>query len=142
MALSKKKQEAFDRYIDSLEKLYAYRGIPCNICRDAFDTSCTVRRFESMTEANLKACEEPLPEPTEKQLSFIMTLLDKDYNSDYKKAYLMALAYGKGINRYQASEFISMLKTEEDMIYRWMHATKEDFDRHAEEVHAFIKMFS
>jgi len=140
MAISKKKLEAWNKVIEASKKVAEYRGLPFDEENCYFDGRDTVRKLEARAEYTLRLLDEPIPAPTEKQLSFLNILLDKPYNSGTKNAYLMRLVEDGEPNKYQVSALISKLKYGDDLIYGGYHVGSDDFERLDKEIEAIIAL--
>ena len=141
MALSKKKQEAINRVYDMEAKVAEYRGITDYRFSWKDYRKSTIRALENYAKAMEEMLTQPLEYCTDKQWSFLMILLSKDYNSGTKASFDAAVKAGKKLTKHQASELINALKTADDYIYgRYPNICQRDFEELDEKMEKIIAM--
>ena len=141
MAISKKKMEAITKFTNAEMEVAKYRGITDYTFSWKPKADMTIARLNYCTEKCLELLNEELPTATERQLSYLNVLLNKDYNRTEKEAYNAALNEGKTLNKWQGIELINALKTNEDYIYGgYPNIGQRDFAELEERMLSIISM--
>lgn len=141
MAISRKKQEAINNIYAMEQKVAQYRGIPDFRYSWKDYSKNPIWFLEKIVKSVEELLNEALPEATERQLSYLNVLLNKDYNRAEKEAYSTAINEGKTLNKYQASLLISKLKLNEDYIYgSYPNIGQRDFEELEECTLSIISM--
>ncbi len=117
MAISRKKQEAINKFMDAENAVATYRGVTYYKFSWKPYVNMTIKQLNNCADACMKLLNEELPAASEKQINFLNILLAKDYNHSARERYEAAVAEGKRINKWQAIELIGTLKTNDDYIY-------------------------
>lgn len=141
MAISRKKQEAINKFMDAENAVANYRGVTYYKFSWKPYVNMTIRQLNNCAEACMKLLNEELPAASEKQINFLNILLAKDYNHTARDHYEAAVAEGKRINKWQAIELIGTLKTNDDYIYgNYPNISQNDFAELEERMDSIISM--
>lgn len=125
-----KKQIAINEYIDAENKLNAYRGVyysEYDIHGIQNFKSYSIDYINKSTQRLLDLMNEPIPEPTQKQIDLLNKLIKKDY--EYRKESFE----GKNFNRFQISRMIDILIYGNNLVNSIM-SCKEEFDQLEEDI--------
>lgn len=117
-------------------KLNAYRGVYYS----EYDIHglynfkpLSIDYINKATQRLLDLMNEPIPEPTQKQIDFLNKLVNRDY--DYRKESFE----GKKFNRFQISRMIDILLYGNDLVNARM-ACKEEFVQLEEDIDAQLAL--
>lgn len=131
-----KKQIAINEYVEAENKLNAYRGVYYS----EYDIHglynfkpLSIDYINKATQRLLDLMNEPIPEPTQKQIDFLNKLVNRDY--DYRKESFE----GKKFNRFQISRMIDILLYGNDLVNARM-ACKEEFVQLEEDIDAQLAL--
>ena len=140
MAISRKKQEAINKFMDAENAVAEYRGITSYRFSWKPKVYMTIAQLNHCADSCMKLLEEELPFASEKQINFLNILLKKDYNHSVRDRYMAAVAEGKNINKWQAIELINALKTNEDLIYTSFSVAPAEFVELEDRMNSIISM--
>ena len=122
-------------------KVAEYRGIADYRFSWKDYTKVPVWALENYVKAMEEILKQPLEYCTDKQWSFLMVLLSKDYNSGTKASFDAAVKAGKKLTKQQASELINALKTADNYIYgNYPNVGQQDFEELDERMEKIIAM--